>query len=91
MVQSMSVLMGTLSPAEIINMLKMTAETSADNSIELGSKLTKEDIAAFRQLKNMDQIRDMILQSELYNQAEIQKVFEAGHELRHPEAGMEIH
>lgn len=95
MVKSMSVLMGTLSPAEIVQMLSMTAETSAPApgeplSIELGSKLTKEDIAIFRQQKNMGNIRDMIEQSEMYDQATIDRIFEAGNEMRNPEAGIEI-
>ena len=95
MVQSMSVLMGTLSPAEIIQMLSMTSEKSEvvqgeSVSIELGSKLTKEDIDMFRNMKNMDQIRDMIEQSEMYDQATIQRIFEAGNEMRNPEAGLEI-
>ncbi len=59
-------------------------------TIELGSKLTPEDIAVFRQTKDINNVKDLIVQSGMYDQATIDRIFEAGKEMKNPEAGVEI-
>lgn len=92
---AISVVMGLLTPAELVNMLSTTAEMSPAKegepmTIELGSKLTPEDIEVFRKTKDPRQIQDLIEQSGMYDQATIDRIFEAGKEMKNPEAGVEI-
>lgn len=86
-VKSMSPLMGAITPGEIVHLVKQTAEVENPQpgeplSIDLGSKLTPEDIAVFRNLKSMAQVRELLRQSEMYNPKVIEDIFEAGNELR---------
>lgn len=92
---SINIVMGLLTPAELVNMLSTTAEMSPAKegepmTIELGSKLTPEDIEVFRKTKDPRQIQDLIEQSGMYDQATIDRIFEAGKEMKNPEAGVEI-
>lgn len=92
---AISVVMGLLTPAELVNMLSSTAEMSPAKegepmTIELGSKLTPEDIEVFRKTKDPRQLQDLIEQSGMYDQATIDRIFEAGKEMKNPEAGVKI-
>lgn len=92
---SINTIMGLLTPAELVNMLSTTAKMSPAKegepmTIELGSKLTPEDIAVFRQTKDINNVKDLIVQSGMYNQATIDEIFKAGKEMKNPEAGVEI-
>lgn len=86
-VKSMVPLMGAITPGEIIHVVKQTAEVQSPEpgepiSIDLGSKLTVEDIAQFRSLKSMSQVRELLKQSEMYDQNVINDIFGAGNQLR---------
>lgn len=92
---SINIVMGLLTPVELVNMLSTTAEMSPAKegepmTIELGSKLTPEDIEVFRKTKDPRQIQDLVEQSGMYDQATIDRIFEAGKEMKNPEAGVEI-
>ncbi len=89
-VKSMSPLMGAITPGEIVHLVKQTAEVENPQpgepmSIDLGSKLTPEDIAEFRKLNSMAQVRALLEQSEMYNQDAIKDIFDTGNKLREEE------
>lgn len=82
MVNSMKPLMGAITPAEVVNLVRMTAKIQVPQpgepmSIDLGSNLSLEDIAKFQQAKSLDELKDMVANTKnLYNQHLVNQIME---------------
>lgn len=82
MINSMKPLMGAITPAEIVNLVRMTAKIQIPQpgepmSIEMGSNLSPEDIAKFQKAKSLDELKDMVANTKnVYNQHLVNQIME---------------
>lgn len=82
MVSSIKPLMGAITPAEIVNLVRMTAKIQIPQpgepmSIDLGSNLSPEDIAKFQQVKSIDELKDIVANTKnVYNQDLVNQIME---------------
>ncbi len=91
MVNSIKPLMGAITPAEIVNLVRMTAKVQVPQpgepmSIDLGSNLSQEDIAKFQQAKSFDELRDMVVNTKnVYNQDLVNQIMQTEQLRKSPE------
>lgn len=82
MVNSIKPLMGAITPAEIVNLVRMTAKIQIPQpgepmSIEMGSNLSPEDIANFQQAKSLGELKTMVANTKnVYNQHLVNQIME---------------